>query len=208
MKKISLIFLFLACAFAPYALDAQTKEDRFRAKFPYKYEFRIGFAGYPMADYSEYGKKCDYDTYVTNSPSLDDLYSRRRGTEYMTGIISGEFSVHFKRWFSLAVTAGFNGLWGNSCDPADGGVLKHYSGVVFTFLPEARFNWVNTGMMRLYSSAGLGISAGSFAGDYRIYPAFLVSPLGITLGRRVFCFAEYDLGTTVLGGRIGFGCRF
>ncbi len=210
MKKIYFIILFLVCAFSQYVLDAQTKEDRFREKFPYKCEFRAGFAGYPQADASQYGNgsvNIWCGPVVNESPSLDNLYSHKYGNTYMTGIFFGEFSAHFKRWFSLAVTVGVNGLWGSSCDYAVSDAVKQYNGAVFTILPEARFNWVNSRFVRLYSSAGLGVSAGWYAGDCDVYPAFQIAPVGITLGRKVFFFAEYNFGTSFLGGKFGLGYR-
>lgn len=210
MKKIHFIVLSFVCAFLPYVLDAQTKEDSFRERFPYKYEFRAGMAGYPLADASQYGNglKLFYcEPFINESPSLNDLYAHKSEAAYMTGILFGEFSAHFKRWFSLAVTIGVNGLWGNGCDYAVSDDVKHYSGAMFTVLPEARFNWVNSRTVRLYSSVGLGVSAGWYDGDYGAYPAFQIAPFGISLGRKVFFFAEYNFGTSFLGGKFGLGYR-
>ncbi len=50
MKVKIIILLSLVCVFSADLMGAQTKEDRFRKKFPYKYEFRIGWAGYPYLD--------------------------------------------------------------------------------------------------------------------------------------------------------------
>ena len=108
MKVKIIILLSLVCVFSADLMGAQTKEDRFRKKFPYKYEFRIGWAGYPSLD-------ADNHIHLNDRiiPSfLDGLYSPKRGPEYMTGIIYGEFSIHFKRWFTLSVIAGVNGMWG------------------------------------------------------------------------------------------------
>lgn len=209
MKRIFLICLYLVCVFSPcMTADAQTREDRFREKFPYKYEFRVGWAGYPVVDGLSYRDRVECDWYYGNFIALDDIYAQRRGPSYMTGIISGEFSIHFKRWFTLSFSAGFNGLWRSMYDPVDNCVSERYGGLVFTFLPEARFNWINTRFVRMYSSVGLGIAAGGFIDEFHVYPAFQIAPVGIALGRRTFFFAESAIGSSWMGGKMGLGYRF
>ena len=204
MKVKIIMLLSLVCVFSADLMGAQTKEDRFRKKFPYKYEFRIGWAGYPSLD-------ADNHIHLNDRiiPSfLDGLYSPKRGPEYMTGIIYGEFSIHFKRWFTLSVIAGVNGMWGRMYYPVDDEWSPNRRGAVVTLLPVARFNWVNARAVRLYSSAGLGISGGGFGGSNDCYAALQVTPIGITLGRKFFVFGECSFGTAWLGGNIGLGYRF
>lgn len=204
MKRVYVILLSLVCVLQAVVLGAQTKEERFVKRFPYKHEFRIGWAGYPLND---------SDCYVNAesnfmSSALDRMYSPQWGAKYMTGIIYGEYSIHFKRWFTLSVMAGVNGIWGKRYDPAYDRWAGNRSGAVVTLLPMARFNWVNARTVRLYSAVGLGVSAGGFDGKFDAYPSFQVTPFGITIGRKVFFFGECALGTSWLGGDFGIGYRF
>lgn len=204
MKRVYVILLSLVCVLQAVALGAQTKEERFVKRFPYKHEFRIGWAGYPLNDGDCYA----YSESRFVSSALDRMYSPQCGAKYMTGIIYGEYSIHFKRWFTLSVMAGVNGIWGKIYDPANDKWGGNRSGAVVTVLPVARFNWVNGRTVRLYSSVGLGVSAGGFDGSFDAYPSFQVTPFGITIGRKVFFFGEWALGTSWLGGDFGIGYRF
>lgn len=198
----------ILAAVSMQASDRQAKEAGFRQKFPYKYEFRIGWAGYPIVDGLEYGNGigcCDIGP-MYNDPG--HWYENYSGPDYMTGIISGEFSIHFKRWFTLAVELGVNGLWGYDMDPETEQRVARRSGAVVHIIPTARFYYVNTRGFRLYSSVGLGLAAGRFRGYATLYPAFQIAPIGFTAGKRVFFFAETALGSSRIGGKMGIGFRF
>ena len=62
--------------------------------------------------------------------------------------------------------------------------------------------------MRLYSEVGLGVSMMAFDGETDILPTIQATAFGITVGREVFLFAEYSVGTVCLGGKVGLGYRF
>lgn len=83
----------------------------------------------------------------------------------------------------------------------------------FTFLPNAKFNWVNKKYFTLYSRAGLGISFrhakynSDGSTDNSTLCAFQVSPIGIEVGNAVAGFVEVGIGTSgILQG--GIRCRF
>jgi hypothetical protein len=139
---------------------------------------------------------------------LEDMYAPAEGASYMTGNINAEFSWHIKRWFTLAGGLYFNGMYGSTIDPATAEVISRDRGVTFSFIPTARFYWLNSEKCRLYSSVGLGVMAGGFRDDRYVIPAFQFSPFGVTAGRKVFFFAEYSMGMTYFGGQIGLGYRF
>ena len=208
-RKAILVVAASLTVSALYASNRQEKEFNFRQKFPYKYEFRVGWAGYPLVDTFMWGRPyfmefCD--PALGTDPGT--WYEPRYGNDYMTGIVFGEFSIHFKRWFTLAVTAGVNGLWGTDIDPKTGMVAARHSGAAIHIVPFARFYYVNTRAFRLYSSVGLGFAFGGFRNDWEMYPVFQLAPIGLTAGTKVFFFAESAVGSSWMGGRMGIGFRF
>ena len=208
MKRILMIVTVLTfCT----SLNAQNlvKEQVFCAKFPWKYELRIGYGGYPLMDSMQFLNPYSYcECEAPMFPELGNMYSPKIKNEYMTGILSAEFSIHFKRWFSLAFNLGVNGMWRTMSDPLDGGDTFAKRGASFNLIPTARFQYVNSKYVRMYTGFGLGLYVGCFDGEVLVTPAAQFTPLGISVGRKFFFFAESCIGTASMGGNFGVGCRF
>ena len=213
MKRFIYLTLALIAMFAtlPAAAGPRTGtlDARFQKDFPYKYEVRVGWAGYPILDDARFTSSYR-DIYLPSEMygDLDDLYGTAKGKQYMTGLISAEFSVHFKRWFTLAVEAGVNGIWGTRYSKYDGSLVKRTHGAIFTVIPHARFYWLNRKNVRMYSGIGVGISAGKYVNKEEADLAGQLNPIGITAGRKVFLFGETAIGSSYMGGKFGVGYRF
>lgn len=215
MKRIILCALAVLLAMQAEAQDwRELRKQEFLDNFPYNYEVRLGWSGYPILEAANFPNgggspfmKYDVDPYYYYA-SLNNMYGTYQGPEYMTGLISGEFSVHFRRWFTLAVEAGFNGMWGRVYDKSDGSFVRNTSGISFTLMPHARFYWANAKNVRFYSGIGLGLGLGQYDKYFEVYPAFQFSPIGFTAGRKIFAFGETSLGTAYFGGKFGIGYRF
>lgn len=215
MKRLTFSILTLLIALQSGAQDwREMRRQEFSLNFPYKYEVRIGWSGYPIleaANFPNYGNLpfMDYDMipYHKNT-SLESLYGTYQGREYMTGLISGEISIHFRKWFTLAVEAGINGMWGRVYDKYDGSFVRHTRGISLTVMPHARFYWANAKNVRFYSGIGIGLGLGQYDKYFEVYPAFQLSPIGFTVGRKIFAFGETSLGTAYFGGKFGVGYRF
>jgi hypothetical protein len=80
-------------------------------------------------------------------------------------------------------------------------------------MPVARFAWYRQGIVQLYSSAGLGLGIerrerywNGKENLWGCYCAFDFKPLGISVGRKWFGFAEVGYGSRGVIN-VGFGCR-
>jgi len=215
MKRLTFSILTLLIALQSGAQDwREMRRQEFSLNFPYKYEVRIGWSGYPIleaANFPNYGNLpfMDYDMIpYYKYTSLESLYGTYQGREYMTGLISGEISIHFRKWFTLAVEAGINGMWGRVYDKYDGSFVRHTRGISLTVMPHARFYWANAKNVRFYSGMGIGLGLGQYEKYFEVYPAFQLSPIGFTVGRKIFAFGETSLGTAYFGGKFGVGYRF
>ena len=76
----------------------------------------------------------------------------------------------------------------------------------------ARFSWLNRKLVRLYSSVGAGLAVSLMDVSYREYPetylSLQVTPVGISVGKKLFGFFELGVGTIYVGGCFGLGYRF
>ena len=214
MKRFLLSALTLLLAFQAGAQNwRKLRRQEFQENFPYRYEVRLGWGGYPILEANTFpnsGGSWGYDVDILpyRNQTLDKMYGTYQGPEYMTGLISGEFSIHFRKWFTLAVEAGLNGMWGRVYDSSDGSFVRRTSGISFTVIPHARFYWANAKSVRFYSGIGLGLGLGRYDGYFETYPAFQFSPVGFSVGRKIFAFGEMSLGTAYFGGKFGMGYRF
>ncbi len=168
-----------------------------------KYEFRLGWSGYPTMDYDNFTVRPSY----TDTP-IKDMFSDYDGNTYMTGNIMAAFDIRMKKWFTFSIGVAADGVWKDVHDAVSGNKVGRVNGCIFTVLPQAKFTWVNREMVRLYSSVGLGITAGGFDGTTDTYLAGQAVLLGISVGRRFVGFAELGSGTMYMGGMIGVGYRF
>lgn len=197
MKK----FLFAIIAtllLLPSVAHAAKPKDK--NGIPFKYDVRVGVSGVPF--YTLLSNIDGYPAHAYES-RLDDIYSEYHGDKYTTGNISAEFDFIFKDWFTLSLGASFQNTSFNVYDPRFGKLGRH-NDAQFSLLPQARLFCVNSEYVRLYISMGLGLSIISEG----VYPIFQIAPAGIEVGKKIYGFAEYGIGTHYMGGYIGVGYRF
>lgn len=213
MKKTVLALIIMLGCLPAVMAGPRTDADG----LSYKYEFNIGWGGFPVLDatnFSNYNFLSAPDEPFFSPGSLGDIYSSYTGPTYSTGILSAEFNIQFKKWFALGLQANFDGLWSTAYSSDTGGRLGSCSGVAFSFLPYARFTYLNRPVVKLYSAVGLGIGAGyrkyDFSGfsEVLINPAFQMTPIGIMVGKRVYGLFELGAGTVYIGCKAGIGYRF
>lgn len=195
-----------------YAQNNSHDEEIFRERYPWKHEFRIGYGGAPVLDMNEHFHSSSVYMYdVDISPernTLTNIYGEKHGSEYVTGVFSAEYSIHLRRWFSFVAYAGINGMWGKKYDPASDTEFDCIRGVSVQIIPAARFQWVNSKYVRMYTTVGVGVYMGTYGGNYVFYPAAYTTPIGISVGRQIFFYAETSLSTASMGGNFGIGYRF
>lgn len=201
MKKTLFIIVLLACVIS--ASGQNNSEQR----LPCRYEVRLGWSGYPVGDDNQFVGVNNHGFYSYDH-SISDIFSEYDGTTYMTGNIVGEFNIHFKKWFTFSLGFAANGIWKDVYSSQTDVKLRRENGWTATVLPQARFNWVRKEVVKVYSSVGAGIRAGSFDEREDILIAGQLVPIGINVGKKVFGFAELGIGTVYIGGMFGVGYRF
>lgn len=211
MKKFLFLVLAMFVALSAYSQDRRVDEEIFRERLPWKHELRIGYGGAPIFDRGEHMHTNSY-SFEKVAPyyesSLSSIYGKRYGDEYVTGVFSAEYYYHCKRWFSVGAYMGINGMWGKEYDPATNSQLNNKRGASVHLVPMARFQWVNSKLVRIYTGIGLGVYMAYYDKDWVFYPGIHTTPIGISIGRQVFFYAETSLGTATIGGNFGIGYRF
>ena len=158
MNKTVLISVFLS--FIAFPCSMAGRDGNMKEKLPFRYEVRLGWGGYPlmdsyMFDESPFGN-CDI---AYASPSLGNLYRDYTGPKYMTGIISGEFNMIFKKWFTLSIGLNANGEFHYIYDGVTSQCKGSSGTAAISLVPQARFTYLNREYVKLYSSIGAGAVA-------------------------------------------------
>lgn len=201
MKRLfAILSAFTVCTAYAEAGNGKRDDD-----LPFRYEFRLGWSGYPTNDDMQFS---DYEDHYWGDTSISDIFSSYDGPTYMTGNIMAEVDLHFRKWFTLSVGVAANGIWKDVYDAQTEKLTGRESGITMTLIPQARFTWARKGMMSFYSSVGIGLKGGRFDGYSDLYLAAQCSPFGFTIGKKLFGFAEVGFGSIYTGGMIGIGYRF
>jgi len=235
MKNLLLIVIFaLLCidAFAQQSAASAAAPDetrtatvveertrlRRRDRIPVRlgHELRLGAGAYGVGYvFLGYTGCYEYPSFMRGDFSLKDFEFSKiyADAEYYTGVYSLNYSYRFNRTVSFGVAFSYAGVTRRyrslSDDSSAGGDNRHF----ISLLPLLRLYWLNSKFVCLYSSVGLGVTVERdiekfgnrrfvhnetmFAGQF--------SPLGLTVGKRLYGFAELGVGTQgVIIGGIGY----
>jgi len=149
-------------------------------------------------------------TYSDYSHPMAYIYSDTFGRIKTCGNITGSLDIIFTKRIALSVDLGATILWKDQYD----GITNQATGVTKVgaavhLIPQFRFYYLNKPVVRLYGSAGVGLTT-YFGEEFYDYfaAAGQFSPFGIELGRKLFGFAECGVGTAYSGIRGGIGYKF
>ena len=202
-KQILLCTLLMFYLIAP--TTAQNNE------IPKPHEMRVSIGG--NLGIGDGRSLIAYDYYGDNY-SFGQYY---HGDLMGTPKINLTYYYQLKKWFAIGVIADYYSTWQSNYSMVDDELTKKDRWRVFSIVPTVRFNWLNSKVVGLYSSAGLGLG-------YRIHTdidkevnityksrslilAGEFIPFGITVGKTAFGF--FEMGASNIGFvKIGFGYRF
>lgn len=156
---------------------------------------------------------------------LSDYYGDWHGQTVSSGAYSIGAEYLFARWFSLSFDASVEYFRRNVYDGTSGKIAGKESGTAVTFMPQAKFVYLNRPAVRLYGYIGVGFVkyfgfevpealntnkyvATTYGGGDSLCAAVQVVPIGVEAGHRFFGFAEVGGGYMFTGLRAGFGYRF
>lgn len=176
-----------------------------RKQFP-RHEIGLGIGVLPFAP------GIDEDDYIFSNGDdyggkILDLTDRRCGGNlYTTGDLSLSYGYYFWRWFQLGIDVSYTRFWRSY----PGGKK---SSVYTTLIPFIHFHWFNRPVVSMYSGAGIGWDfihqkdSGISKNERETNIGLQFTFYGISVGRRVFGFAEVGVGNLGIL-RWGIGYRF
>lgn len=185
---------------------------------------RIGIAGAPIVagDLFATGSISGNSGYYYNTyPMLERYYSPISGPVKTCGVITAGLDINLKRWFAMSADLSVTPLWMDTYDYCTGTVLSKKTGVGTSFLIKTKFIFFNRQMVRMYANVGLGAVYYSGFDKFKWYDAsqrryvdeslrfqIQTSPFGIEVGKKIFGFCEFGIGTLYMGIQAGIGYNF
>lgn len=122
--------------------------------------------------------------------------------DHYTPVLSLSYEYHFRKWFSLASTAGVCSVWRMEKNDSEA-PWKEKRGGHFLLSMMPRFTYFDRGNVRLYSGLSVGFMMGNI-----FSPSAELIPFGVSFGSAVFGFVELGFGTDYNGANFGVGYRF
>jgi hypothetical protein len=214
-----LIAFFMCMLLGTVTIDAQFKRSIDDAP---RHRIMVGIGGPPITPGGEILEFRHYHYDDAPPPYgggniLDYYYDKYRvyeGETLTTGAIFAEYGYRIKKWFDLGINITYTGFITRLHDIETHKKVGNENYFYISAIPTARFVWVRSNHINLYSGIGLGLSYSTEEKNYSgcriessIYPAFNITPIGIMVGgRRVFGFSEFCIGYSGIFN-IGVGVR-
>jgi hypothetical protein len=207
MKRTLLIAIALlvgSAASAQSAKDRPSFDFSLRNGAEHKHEVRLTVGVTPIFE---------DDFFVYNEPAIVERYHNviypsdltYRGALKTSGGYALSYMYSPCRWFSVGMYAGYVGQWQKIHLRSTQAAVSTSTERHLMFVPTVRFTYLNRPMVRLYSSIGIGVGFCrertrnvdgrlEFSENSRFCPAE-VTFLGVSVGRRLFGFAELNVGS-------------
>ncbi|MCM1178014.1 MAG: outer membrane beta-barrel protein [Bacteroidales bacterium] len=219
MKRYILFVLVLLTALPSIGREMRRTRPEYQLK---RHEFALGGAFYP----GRYAFGYDFDfipmrfTYLTPS-GISDIYknSTTYNKERVTNSWTASYTYNFTRLFALQIGLSYEGGWNECYQVKDDTMISSISSQYLTPMLTGRFTWLNRKYVRMYSSIGVGMAVSLSSTHYvtddntvherpDTYISMQVTPVGISVGKKLFGFVEAGVGTIYFGGCFGIGYRF
>ncbi|MBR5135942.1 MAG: hypothetical protein IKU92_02725 [Rikenellaceae bacterium] len=193
------------------AASAQSDKDRTSFDFSLKrgtndkHEVRLTVGSAPLFE-DDFFIYDDVNIIVPQYTGMiypEDLYYR--GALKTSGGYALSYMYSPCRWFSVGMYAGYVSQWQKTHLHSTQATVSTTTERHLMFVPTVRFTYLNRPLVRLYSSIGVGVGFChertrnvdgqlEFSANSRFCPAE-VTFLGVSVGRRLFGFAELNIGS-------------
>ncbi len=208
MKRYITFALVMLIALPSVAMEKKSK----CLDSPYKSEITVSWGMLP------YNEALGYSTFFTNyQGGLDNIYNNYMTGAKTSGLISIDYNIRFTKRFALGIQANTSFFKQTEMSSISGTSVGTYFNYSLSALAYARLTYMRWKWAELYGTFGLGLNYVHTEDPQEIhilYPhsgltvAYQCAPIGLTVGKRFYGFAEYGYGSEYMGMRFGIGYRF
>lgn len=127
------------------------------------------------------------------------------GNLYKTPSLNFSYTGRLTRWWELGFVVSYHTAYTQTFNNDSNKKVGYYADHYVHLMPTVRFVWFERNLVRMYSSLGVGLGAlvgcakpnrsASAKRECFVVANYEVVGLGISVGRRVFGFAEFGVAT-------------
>lgn len=174
----------------------------------YRHDIRVGLGatGLSMLFYLD-------STFDANFPSdnetMSDILAHYRfnyGELRLTPVISLEYSYAVNDWFAIGVKGSYVSMYRTRRHAHTGERYGRVSLTAINAMVNARFQWLNRDIVKMYSSLGLGAMT-AFGLAQETFFFYDATWVGLSVGEKVYGYFEFGGGASGVA-RAGLGVRF
>ena len=149
------------------------------------------------------------ELFPPKNETMSDILAHYRfdyGELRLTPVISLEYSYAVNDWFAIGFKGSYVSMYRNRTHAHTGERHGRVSLTVINAMVNARFQWLNRDIVKMYSSLGLGAMTafGLVKESFFFYDATWV---GLAVGEKVYGYFEFGGGASGVA-RAGLGVRF
>lgn len=196
-------------------LYAETELPKQKAPFTPRHEFQLSYGDGSFNWLSSTLMLQDYTSveppYLTGEYQwfTEDYY---RSAIYSIGTFSASYYYRPLKWFWVGGTLGYFNASGTYYNLLTDQKMGKYERHMINIMPSVRFAYLNRPHLNLYSGLSLGLSIAHQswpidASKSGVSACFQVTCFGVSVGEKLFGFAEIGFGMKGLGC-FGIGYRF
>ncbi len=207
-KLITFAILALVC------LGADAKRKYNKPPFELRrHEFSAGIGGFStnrlFGDDFSFMKKYGLERVI----SLTNIYftASTYSVEMTTPHIELNYFYNFNKHWALGASFSHDSMTRSFYDRTTGHEVSREALNSISPMIYARATWLNRPYVRMYTTYGLGVMLSlknEVTPKTEVLPATQFNPIGISVGGKLYGFAETGIGTSYFGGIVGIGYRF
>lgn len=174
----------------------------------YRHDIRVGLGATGLSMLFYLDTTFD-ELFSPSNETMSDILAHYRfdyGKLRLTPVISLEYSYAVNDWFAIGVKGSYVSMYRTRRHAHTGERYGRVSLTAVNAMINARFQWLNRDIVKMYSSLGLGAmaSVGLAREKFFFYDATWV---GLSVGEKVYGYFEFGGGASGIA-RAGLGVRF
>lgn len=174
----------------------------------YRHDLRVGLGATGLSQLFYLDTTFDAN-FPSDNETMSDILAHYRfnyGELRLTPVISLEYSYAVNNWFAIGVKGSYVSMYRTRTHAHTGERHGRVAISTVNAMVNARFQWLNRDIVKMYSSLGLGAMT-AFGLAQETFFFYDATWVGLSVGEKVYGYFEFGGGASGVA-RAGLGVRF
>lgn len=174
----------------------------------YRHDLRVGLGATGLSQLFYLDTTFDAN-FPSDNETMSDILAHYRfnyGELRLTPVISLEYSYAVNNWFAIGVKGSYVSMYRTRTHAHTGERHGRVAISALNAMVNARFQWLNRDIVKMYSSLGLGAMT-AFGLAQETFFFYDATWVGLSVGEKVYGYFEFGGGASGVA-RAGLGVRF